>query len=462
MTVARGAALGALALAVVVIAFVLLRGGGGAEYTLRFLSASGIVNDNDVLIGGRRVGTVKDVKLSDNNQAEVKVEIEDGYAPLHQGTTASIRQLSLSGIANRYVVINPGPNNAKELPEGTTLTAERTTSVVELDQLFNTLDPPTRKGLQDVIRGSADWYTGRTLDGKNAAKQFNLSTRYFGPFLSTTDQLVRELTRDEPALNRFLVDTSRVVSTLAARRDDLAGLISNTNATVRAIESENAALSRTLDQLPTTLRKGNTTFVNLRSALEDLDVLVTESKPATRRLAPFLRVLRPLVADAQPTIRDLRRLIREPGDANDTIDLLRRSPRLTAEAEKAFPSTVEALRGSQEIVEFSRPYGPDFIGFLRDFGQSASPYDANGHFARVQPIFNTYGMVDGPNGGVLTPLPPELRTNSLQNGLKLRCPGAATQPRPDGSNPFLDEGRLRTGSGGTNVDCDPTKIPPGP
>ena len=42
------------------------------------------------------------------------------------------------------------------------------------------------------------------------------------------------------------------------------------------------ALARALELLPGTLRKANTTFVNLRATLDDLDVLVAESKPATR------------------------------------------------------------------------------------------------------------------------------------------------------------------------------------
>ena len=74
--------------------------------------------------------------------------------------------------------------------------------------------------------------------------------------------------------------------------------MTNTSTTADAIADENVALARALELLPGTLRKANTTFVNLRSTLDDLDVLVNESKPATRELAPFFRRLRPLVRDA--------------------------------------------------------------------------------------------------------------------------------------------------------------------
>ena len=95
------------------------------------------------------------------------------------------------------------------------------------------------------------------------------------------------------------------MTAVAERRDDLSGLVTNANETAGAIAAENVALSRALELLPTTLRRANTTFVNLRATLDDLDVLVAESKPATKDLAPFLRELRPLVRDARPTIRDL-------------------------------------------------------------------------------------------------------------------------------------------------------------
>ena len=87
--------------------------------------------------------------------------MQDGYAPLHEGTTALIRATSLSGIANRYIALTPGPNSNPKLSDGATLGTDKTTSIVDLDQLFNTLDPKTRTSLQQFIQGSAQWYDNR-------------------------------------------------------------------------------------------------------------------------------------------------------------------------------------------------------------------------------------------------------------------------------------------------------------
>jgi phospholipid/cholesterol/gamma-HCH transport system substrate-binding protein len=444
MTVARGLAVAALGIAVVV-AVLLLTGGSKHEYTLVFQNAGQLVKDNDVQVGGRRIGRVADIKLSDNNLAEVKIQVEEPYAPLHQGTTATIRSGSLSGVANRFIALAPGPNSAPKLDDDSTLGLDRTTTSVDLDQLFDALDPKTRANLQKVIKGSSQQYDGK-------GKQANEALKYFNPTLSTTSRLVNELDRDQQSLQDFIIYTARATTALAERRGDVSSLVSNANTASGAIASESTSLNRALKALPLTLRQANTTFVDLRSTLDDLDQLVDASKPVAPKLAPFFRQLRPLVTDARPTIRDLRTLISRPGAGNDLIDLLRRQPRLTQVAKPAFKNTVKGLQQGTPVLQFIRPYAPDLIGWFRDFGQSTANYDANGHFARISPIVNAFQFTDNPAGGTLTALKPAERQVGLQSGKIRRCPGSSTQTASDGSNPYAPEGS----------DCDPSIVPPGP
>ena len=446
MTAPRAAAVGALLVAVAVVAWLLLRGDGGTTYKLRFENAGQLVRDDDVQIGGRRVGSVRAIKLTDDNEAEITITVQGGYAPLHEGTTAVIRATSLSGIANRYIALTPGPNSNRKLPEGSVLRTDETTSIVDLDQLFDTLDPKTRASLQDLIQGSARWYDNR-------GREANAATKYLNPALSASRRLVDEVVANQQTLDAFLRNASKTVGAIAERRTDLSGLVANANATATAIGDENVSLNQALGLLPGTLRKANTTFVDLRATLDDLDVLVAASKPATKDLARFLRELRPLVADARPTIADLRTLVRRSGPGNDLTDLLKKAPPLERAAKPAFADSIEALQKSTPVLRFIRPYTPDLVGWVRDFGQGASNYDANGHFARIQPMFNAYSFTDLPTGGLLTPIPAGQRLDGLQTGVVKRCPGAASQAPVDGSAPFRDDGSL---------DCDPSLVPPGP
>ena len=134
-TPGRIAAIAALAVVVIVLAVVFLSGGGGHKYTLVFQNAGQLVPDNQVLIGGSPVGSVESIDLTDDNLAAVHVEVEQ---ELHEGTTATIRATSLSGVANHYVSISPGPNSNPALKDGAELGLSSTTTPVDIDQFSPT------------------------------------------------------------------------------------------------------------------------------------------------------------------------------------------------------------------------------------------------------------------------------------------------------------------------------------
>jgi phospholipid/cholesterol/gamma-HCH transport system substrate-binding protein len=434
--------------AVALVALLMFGGGSGYEVTAEFQNASQLVPGNLVEVGGRSVGKVKEISLAPNGLAKVKITVDDEFAPLHEGTKAVIRSNSLSGIANRYVSLELGPTENNAIGKGATIPPEATQSAVDLDQLFNTLDASTRKGLQQIIRGSA-----AQLDGKGTLA--NDSLRYLAPALSTSSQLTDELARDQVEFQKFVTDTSNVVTTLASRSNDITELVGNANATTQAIGDENVSLSQALAVLPDTLQKGSKAFSDLHATLGDLTTLVDVSKPNTKRLAPFLAQLRPLIHDADPTIRDLRLLIRRNGANNDLIELLGKQPKLAALAKVDFPRTIQALQKGQPVIDYIRPYAPDFTGWLTKFAESASPYDANGHYARVEPVFNAFQYSANSNGAFLTAIPTSQRLAGLQTKKGQRCPGGATQPPPDGSAPFLDLGQLTSA-------CNPNDTMPGP
>src|SRR4051794_15696226 len=157
-------------------------GSSGYSVTATFENAGQLVKGNYVEVAGRPVGKIKSIALDGNGQASVKMSVGSGFDPLHEGTTAVIRATSLSGIANRYVELHPGRNDAAKIPDGGRIGADRTQAPVDLDQLFDTLDPKTLKGLQDIIQGSAANYAGKS---KQAAE----SLRYLNPALSTSSRV---------------------------------------------------------------------------------------------------------------------------------------------------------------------------------------------------------------------------------------------------------------------------------
>ena len=276
VTPARIAVIAALAVAVIALAIVYFSGSGGHQYTLVFQNAAQLVPDNQVLIGGSPAGSVESIELSDDNLAEVHVEVEQ---ELHEGTTAVIRATSLSGVANHYVSISPGPNSNPPLGDGAELGLASTTTPLDIDQFFNTFPPSVRNGLSNFIKGNAAIYAGQ---GQTANKAF----KYFGPALNRAGAFARELNSDQRLFARFIVSSSKLSTTVAHRGEQLSSAISNANTAFGAIASQNVAFDQTLQRLAPTMRQANTTFVNLRAALDDLDPLINTAKPATKNLAP--------------------------------------------------------------------------------------------------------------------------------------------------------------------------------
>ncbi len=431
---------GALALVVLIVAYLAFGGGGGADYQLVFKEAGQLVRGDQVQVGGVPVGSITDIVLTHDFKARVTIHVDSSLTPLHEGTVAQVRVPSLSTIANRYIVLTPGPNSNPALPAGATLTASATREVVDLDQLFNTLDPKTRKGLQGFIQGTAEQYAG-------AGRDFGRSTEYFAPALTATDHFFAELVRDQPTFTNFLVETAKAVTTIAARKEQLADLIENANTTFRAIGSQQTQFAQGLRQLPLTLRQGNRTFAEVPSTFGALKKLVDTSRPTTKSLTTLLERLRPLVTTATPAVSNFNLAINRPGANNDLTDLARALPALAQALSTSSPSTVTALQESVPITAFFGPYAPDLAGTLRTFGQAASYYDANGHYARLTPVLPDFTL--GANN-TLTPASPQQALEGLKTGQLRRCPGAATQPAADHSSPFTDNELLS---------CDPSETP---
>jgi len=446
------AALGAVIAAIVVVGYVMFgSGGGGYTVTVETQNASQLVPGNLVQVGGTKAGTVKDIRITEDGQAEVEIEVADIYAPLRQGTKAVIRQASQSGIANRYVdLLLPEGTEQNEIDDGGRIALEETTSPVELDELFNTLDPVARVAVQEFFKGGARQFKGR-------GDQANRGLQYLNPALSRSDKVFTELSKDEPVLEAFLVESAKLVTTLADRKDDLTDLVTNLNTTTKALGNEKVALAEVIRRLPNFFRTANTTFVNLRSTLDDVDPLVDASKPVAPKLARLLADLRPLARDARPTVRDLSAIVRSPGADNDLIELNRTFPALARAAldrrkvngavrDGSFPETTRALTDSAPIFAAARPYAPDLLGWFDDFSHTGN-YDALGGLSRVQVIAN---FTSPPGTGGLGNL---LGANSnVKRNQFRRCPGAAEEAASDGSNFFAPNERDFDGDG--SPDCD--------
>jgi phospholipid/cholesterol/gamma-HCH transport system substrate-binding protein len=457
--ITRFAALAAVIAVAVLVALLLF--GSSDSYTLkaRFINAGQLVKGNLVELGGVQIGQVTDFEVTEAGEAEVEFEVEDDYAPLPAGSRFLIRPGSLSSVANRFIEVHLPSASAGDaaageqdmLEDGAVIQSDRTTSVVEIDTFFSMFDKRTRESIQGFFRGGRRQYAGVGDDA-------NRGLPYLKTNLSSASRLFRELTYDPPVLERFLKDSSRLVTALAEKEGELSPLVNHLNRTTRALGSEKEALAELVTRLPDFMRTANSTYVNLRATLDDVDPLVEASKPVARKLGPYLAELRPFANEAVPTIRDLARLTGSPGPGNDLLELNRTYPPLAdiaVDTERrqidfgtgpvdvgrrrgSFPEAAEAFRDSAPIVAHGRPYTADFVSWFDDFSQTGA-YDALGSFSRSQTYVNAFSLSTG------TPIPFSQQGEVFKQLANInqykKCPGAAEAPAPDGSNVWSEEER---------------------
>ena len=182
-----------------------------------------------------------------------------------------------------------GPDGRQGDPDnGAILPAETTESAVDLDQLFNTFDPETRKAAQAVIEGFA------RRDAGPHRRRPTRRRKYLNPVLSALVAAVRRA-RPQRRRARALHRQDRPAGHRRRRqaRGPRRHRLQLRPGLDRAGQPD-TELADAIRRLPGFLRKSNTTFVNLRATLDDLDPLVDASKPVVRDLRPLLADLRPV------------------------------------------------------------------------------------------------------------------------------------------------------------------------
>ncbi len=237
------------------------------------------------------------------------------------------------------------------------------------------------------------------------------------------------------------------------------------------IGDEQSSLASAVSQLPDFMRQFNTTAVNLRAALDDVQPLIDATRPVARKLQPFAKRLRGFARGAVPTVKGLNGVINSPGQNNDLIELTRLQDPLArigvgpvdrngSSRPGALPASADSLKNSLPQLSMLRSYSPELTGWFDDFANSGKA-DAFGGIGRIAVGANMFtagppgtpcpSQLEVLAGGVCSVLDPAQLLASL--GIKdlRRCPGANERG--------LSEDQLT--QGGT-IDCDPSQVPLGP
>ncbi len=342
------------------------------KYEVRavFSEAASLYSGLDVRVDGLDAGKVKKVENVDG-QAIVTLGIDDDEVwPLHRGTRAILRFGTTIGNGTRIIDIEDGPRNGPELPDGGIIMNADTVEATEFDQIFDTFDAKTRASLQGMLKGTGDTFGPRE-------KELGEAVTESGPGLEAVGGFADDLSRDEPALRAFVANTNRVTRTLAARREDLSGLVNVAAATFNEFANNTAGIRGSLDTFPSAMRETRQTLTRLDGTTDKLDALMVDLKPGAQELGGLARDLRPALASLRETVPLAVQTFRTARTA---------SPKITALLKEAQPFSTTAAPALTELAPMLnciRPYAPEFAGLMSQWSSFTSNYDDNGHVGRI-------------------------------------------------------------------------------
>ena len=272
----------------------------------------------------------------------------------------------------------------------------------------------------------------------DGGKEANESYKYFGTALNRTTHFASELNADEQLLSRFLVSSAKLTTAVAGRGSQLSDAISNATTAFNSINTQNVALDESLRELPPVLRQANTTFVNLRAALDDVEPLVEhgqagdqEPGPVPRRTAAGAEQVHPLHPQPRPGARPSRPTQRHAGIAGDAAGGRSGRPRRSSRTPK---------RRSRRSSRSSTSPAPTRLTSSTPSVELGSGGRRLRRQRELRPGLDLGARTSSSTkAATLTPITRAEQFNGFTStSTPRRCPGGATSPAADNSNPYVD------------------------
>lgn len=376
----------------------------GYRVKLVLPSAAQLVSGSPVWVNGLTAGAVDDITVQDG-KAVVEITLDSEFAPLREGATSWIQWYSAVG--ERVVFLTPGPEQNAAIPDGG-LYAPPQTKQIEVDDIFAQLDPPTRARLNTLIGQLSTTFAGRE-------KEFQATLTAAGPAVSALGGVLEGVGRDGQAIKDLVTQLNQVTAIATKHRTDVAATVQNLTAFTGPLAGQQAKISEALKELPPTLQVAQDTLGDVPPAVDATVPFLKDLRPGTDRLVSVsdnldgvLDDLRPAVDDLRPTLLGLR-------------GVLNRTPEFLNKAHDILPPITRITERYGDAAAFLRPYTPELVGWLQNFGLGFSAYDSQGHY------WSTVVGEGGPNSfGEHVTNPP------LNNPVKQPLPGSLVgQPWTD-------------------------------
>jgi virulence factor Mce-like protein len=360
-SVAKIASMVAFALSVVgLLLFMWLSFGGpipfnpqGYRVRIALPDASQLATQADVRIAGVSVGKVINKTLDpQGNRTVATVQMSNNFAPIHKDAHAILREKTILG--ETYIELTPGNPHSPILPDNGLLARANVEPAVQLDQIFNALNPSTRYAFRQWQGELAKLVRGNDQNLNNVLG--NLPG-----FAADATNLLQVLDVQHSAVVRLVQNGGTVFAALSKSQSALRNLITTGETTFHTTAVNNTSIANTFHVFPTFLNQTKLTMKRLQSFSTNTDPLIKQLEPVAANLKPTLAAVRKL----SPYLRSF---------------FTNLGPLITA-AKTGLPATAEVLNGATPLLASLGPFlsqlNPIFT-WLSTHQQLTSDFISNG------------------------------------------------------------------------------------
>ncbi len=292
------------------------QGSSTATFAVVFDDARGLVAGQLVKVAGAQAGTIKNVTVvkqgsggSTSFKAKVEGTIDSKFMPLHANATCTIRPQGL--IAENYLECDPGspPSPSLESKGGQppTVPVQNTTEPVNLLDLFNIFNAPTRERFALILN---ELGIGTAGEGQN----FNDILYRANPALKLAKQVIGILTRQSAQLQTLIDATNTIVQEGANHTGAVQSFLDQAAAISSTTAAHRSNLQLAINRLPRLLAVA-------QPSLAQLDVVAREGTPLVQQLGVAAPYLNKVSTDFGPFVRQAR-----PGLAKLSVALTKAIP----------------------------------------------------------------------------------------------------------------------------------------
>ncbi len=389
--------------------------------------ADALVPGNEVRIGGIRVGQIKSVEpvtIDDapcpndptrqctDQVAKLNMELNQDLDPLPENSNLVVRAKSALGL--KYLEIDRGNSSQGFKPGSTIPVSAAHPEPVEIDQVFNMFDDPTRTAIQTNLLEFGNALAGRGVDLNEAIGQLK-------PLVQVLTPVMRNLADPNTGLSNFVSSLSATAAEVAPVAEIQGQLFVDLDTTFGAFARVSRPfIQESISRSPAAEDTAIATLPTIRPLLTNTAKLFAELQPGFHAIAPVQKPLGQSIvegvkalklspafnAQLDPTAQALLNLSNDPAsrqgissltDFNNTLSpplrFITPAQSVCNYATLLFRNTASWLSSangigtSQRAIVLQPPIGPN-----SEIGPSSAPANGGGqpsNFLHYNPYPNT-------------------------------------------------------------------------